>query len=131
LFIIPVLDMNTGEQIGTWGYYLGATTTVAPYTATRAAKASVKSVAPAKGGKSFAKVPFSSVKIDKQLLERKSSFRTLQSAPVALEAANVKAFKARTVANLSIERLINKMKTTPRSMQVKSNAVPACAKIAK
>uniref|UniRef100_UPI004055C2E8 BACON domain-containing protein n=1 Tax=Alistipes sp. TaxID=1872444 RepID=UPI004055C2E8 len=131
LFAAQVVELASGKGLATWGYYEGATTTIAPYTATRAAKASVKSAAPVKGAKSFAKVPFSSVKIDKQLLERKSSFRTLQSAPVALEAANVKAFKARTVANLSIERLINKMKTTPRSMQVKSNAVPACAKIAK
>ncbi len=127
---VAAFDANT-QYLGFLALYQGATTTIAPYTATRAAKASVKSAAPVKGAKSFAKVPFSSVKIDKQLLERKSSFRTLQSAPVALEAANVKAFKARTVANLSIERLINKMKTTPRSMQVKSNAVPACAKIAK
>lgn len=79
LFIVPVLDMNTGEQIDTWGYYLGATTTVAPYVPTAGGSdnggAQTASVLKAKE----ISVPFSSVQIRKSVVESKSMLQNIES----------------------------------------------------
>lgn len=55
LFAVQIVDMTTYNILATWGYYLGASTTITPYS--EGATASVKSTS--------VRVPFSSVSISK------------------------------------------------------------------
>ena len=80
LFLIPVLDMNTGQTLATWGYYVGATTTVAPYVPSAGGSENGGAQTSSVLSTPTITVPFSSVQIHKSVVESKSMLQNLKSA---------------------------------------------------
>ena len=118
-FSIEVYQLSDGSLLGYYAYFVNSLTEIAPYTATRKMKPatlSAKSLSP------MVRAPFSSVKIDKSLLESKSKFKSLKVADVeVIDGSSLMKNTLKSVKSVPVQGKVNMMKL--RTLNLKAEAV--------
>ena len=122
-FAVQAHQLTDGYPfVGYYAYFVNSLTEIAPYTATRKMKPatlSAKSVSP------MVRAPFSSVKIDKSLLESKSKFKSLKVADVeVINGSSLMKNTLKSVKSVPVQGKVNMMKLrTIRTANINADAV--------